>query len=147
MSNATLIAHQSSLVEAHVIPDIPPLAWLVTLAGLEPTLLCGPEAEIFPDGCVEGCWAGDFDAHGFDAAPHMFGSGFELARGKMLFVTPSHTLDALYALRRGGRFTVSNSLAFLARFCGLSCRSTTVSGGASSRSRRASSRAMRKFGG
>src|SRR4051794_9805847 len=54
--------------------------------------------------------------------PHVFGSGFKAVASGALFVTPSHTLDALYALRRGDAFTVSNSLAFLARFAGLEPR-------------------------
>jgi hypothetical protein len=49
----------------------------------------------------------------------VFGSGFKIVGGEPLFVTPSHTLDALYVLRLRGAFTVSNSLAFLVRFSGL----------------------------
>ena len=108
-------------VAARLLPGLPPLAWLAEVGPGGVSLLHGADVETFPDGCFEGCWAGDFDARGFDEAPHVFGSGLKVRGGRALFVTPSHTLDALYALRRdGGRaVAVSNSLAFLVRFAGL----------------------------
>src|SRR3954453_22558521 len=140
MNNVAPAARPSGPVEAQVLPDLPRLAWLAEVAAASAvTLLHGRDVETFRDGCFEGCWAGDFAARGFDASPHVFGSGvqalaggalfvtpshtphafrsgFKALAGGALFVTPSHTLDALYALRQSARFTVSNSLAFLARF-------------------------------
>ena len=52
-------------------------------------------------------------------ARHVFGSGGKIVGDRALFVTPSHTLDALYALRKGDTFTVANSLAFLVQFADL----------------------------
>src|SRR4051794_41111236 len=107
MQDVVPLARLAEPVEAHVLPDLPPLAWLVEVAPVgSVTLLHGADVEIFHDGCFEGCWAGDFAARGFDALPHVFGSGFKTLAGGALFVTPSHTLDALYALDRDGGFTV-----------------------------------------
>src|SRR3954447_18399172 len=105
MSNVAPFTRPSGPVEAHILPDLPPLAWLVALGASGATLLCGTDVETFADGCFEGCWAGDFDARGFDASPHVFGSGFKAVACGALFVTLSHTADALYALRRGGAVT------------------------------------------
>src|SRR3954452_21467928 len=119
MHDVTPLAPLTRPVQAQLWPDLPPLAWLAEIAPASAvTLLHGRDVETFHGGCFEGCWGGDFAARGFDASPHVFGSGFKAVAGGALFVTPSHTLDALYALRRGDAFTVSNSLAFLARFTG-----------------------------
>src|SRR3954451_5987894 len=122
MSKVALLARPSGPVEAHILPDLPPLAWLVAFGSSGATLLCGADVETFRDGCFEGCWAGDFAARGFDASPHVFGSGCKAAAGGALFPPPPHTADAVYALERGGTVTASNSLAFLARYAGLEPR-------------------------
>jgi hypothetical protein len=113
------VTQQQKSINVDVVSDLPPLVWLVALDPSGTVVLCGADVEIFADGCFEGCWAGEFGAGGFDSARHVFGSGFRIRDGRALFVTPSHTLDALYALWHGGRYTVSNSLAFLAQFSGL----------------------------
>src|SRR3954469_20755649 len=123
MNNVAPAARPSGPVEAQVLPDLPTLAWLAEVAAASAvTLLHGRDVETFRDGCFEGCWAGDFAARGFDASPHVFGSGLKTLPGRALFLPPSHKTDALYALRRDGVFTVSNSLAFLARFAGIEPR-------------------------
>lgn len=106
-------------IDVHVVPDMPPLAWLVRIAAPRPTLLCGADVEFFGDSFFEGCWAGDFERRDFDTARHVFGSGGRIDANRALFVTPSHTLDALYVLGRGGAFFVANSLALLVQFTGV----------------------------
>jgi hypothetical protein len=92
---------------------LPPLAWLLDLRTLPPTLVCGSDVEIFDDGFFEGCWAGDFQARDFDAARHVFGSGARQMGEGWLVVPPSHTMEAIYLLVQPLGHLVSNSLAFL----------------------------------
>lgn len=107
-------AERSGRLRVHVLPHLPPLAWLVDLSGpASPMLLCGTDVETSGSAFAEGCWAGAFDAWDFDRAQYVFGSGGKITDDGSLFVTPSHTLDALYTLQRGSRFMVSNSLPFL----------------------------------
>jgi hypothetical protein len=119
MRNAMLPSDQASTIDIRVMPNMPPLGWLITLAGPRPSLLCGADVETFRDGFFEGCWAGEFDGGAFHTARHVFGSGGKIEGDRALFITPSHTLDAVYALRKGGTFTVANSLAFLVQFADL----------------------------
>ena len=92
---------------------LPPLAWLLDLRTLPPTLVCGSDVEVFDDGFFEGCWAGDFPAGDFDTARHVFGSGARQAGEDWLVVSPSHTMEAIYLLVQPAGHLVSNSLAFL----------------------------------
>jgi hypothetical protein len=109
-------AQQAYSISVDVVTDLPPLAWLAALEPRGATLLCGADVETFPEGWFEGCWAGSFGERRYNAACHVFGSGCKIVDGRPLFVTPWHTLDALYVLHRKNRFAVSNSLAFLVRF-------------------------------
>ena len=95
------------------IERLPPLAWLLDLRTLRPTLVCGPDVEVFEDGFFEGCWAGDFSARDFDTARHVFGSGARQVGKGWLVVSPSHTMEAIYLLSQQAGPLVSNSLAFL----------------------------------
>src|SRR4051794_2821935 len=113
------LAGLTGQIRARVLPKLPPLAWLLSLSDPEPALLCGTGVETFDGGFFEGCWAGDFDERNFDQARHVFGSGGKIINGEALFVTPSHTLDALYAVQRGSGFLVANSLPFLVQFADL----------------------------
>jgi len=122
MRDAAPLTPPAKLAKAHVLPDLPPLAWLAEVGPGGVSLLCGRDVETFPEGCFEGCWAGRFADRGFDASPHVFGSGLKTIPGGALVVSPSHTTDAVYALARGGTVTVSNSLAFLVRHAGLEPR-------------------------
>jgi hypothetical protein len=92
---------------------LPPLAWLLDLRTLPPTLVCGSDVEIFDDGFFEGCWTGDFPARDFDTARHVFGSGARQVGEGWLVVSPSHTMEAIYLLVQPVGHLVSNSLAFL----------------------------------
>ncbi len=74
---------------------------------------CGIHVEVRENGFFEGCWAGDFARFDFDQSVNVFGSGGKATGDSALFVPPSHTLEVLYALEKGGKVVVSNSLAFL----------------------------------
>jgi hypothetical protein len=106
-------AHLGSGMLTRRMESLPPLAWLLDLRTLPPTLVCGSDVEIFEDGFFEGCWAGDFSARDFTSARHVFGSGAMRASEGWLIVTPSHTLDAVYLLVQRNGHVVSNSLTFL----------------------------------
>lgn len=95
------------------LEQLPPLAWLLDLRTLPPTLVCGSDVETFDDAFFEGCWAGDFSERDFTSARHVFGSGAMRASDGWLVVTPSHTLDAVYLLVQRNGHVVSNSLTFL----------------------------------
>jgi hypothetical protein len=101
------------------IENLPPLAWLLDLGRPYPTLVCGSDVEVFEDGHFEGCWAGDFATRDFNIARHVFGSGAKRSGNGWLVVTASHLFDAVYLLERRGRYTVSNSLAFLSKWADL----------------------------
>lgn len=110
---------QGGALATHVQPGLPPLAWLVDLSNEAPRLICGAGVEVSGNRFFEGCWAGEFEDWGFDTVEDVFGSGGKIGEAEALLVTPLHTLDALYVLERGGRFTVANSLAFLVQAAGL----------------------------
>ena len=97
---------------------IPPLAWLFERTGTEATFIHGTSVEIFDNGFFEGAWDGPFVAHGFAEAANVFGSGTTNHEGAIRFVTPAHSLEGLYYLRRAKGYVVSNSLVYLLTFCG-----------------------------
>lgn len=101
--------------------DIPRLAWLVEhKAGLSPTVFHGSGVEVLADGFFEGCFAGPPSPSGLLKASHVFGSGMHLVEGRPVFIPASHTLECLFVFRnKGGDYSVSNSLPFLAEHCGL----------------------------
>jgi hypothetical protein len=106
-------AHRGSDMFVRRMERLPPLAWLLDLRTLPPTLVCGSDVEIFDDGFFEGCWTGDFPARDFDTARHVFGSGARQVGEGWLVVSPSHTMEAIYLLVQPVGHLVSNSLAFL----------------------------------
>src|SRR3954466_11921138 len=110
---------EMNAIVADVDHRLPRLAWLVDLAASRPRIFCGADVEVFADGLFEGCWDGAFESGGFDRPHQLFGSGFRIHADEILFLTPSHTLDALFVLGRGGAFVVANSLPFLVQYAGL----------------------------
>lgn len=105
---------RNAVVEAHRLPDIPPLAWLLDLSAMDgpPVLYHGRHVDLFETGFVEGAWDGAFPDQAFDRSANVFGSGAKIGPDSVTFVTPSHTLEPLVAF--GG--VVSNSLAFLCAY-------------------------------
>jgi hypothetical protein len=104
------------LAQVQVDSTLPPLSWLAEVSGPNVRLWCGAGVEVKDAGFFEGCWADDFAKFNFDQVVEVFGSGAKVSADAVRFVTPSHTLEALYVLERAGRISVSNSLAFLVSF-------------------------------
>ena len=96
-------------------PSLPPLAWCLTHThgSDEAILRCGNSVETTDDAFFEGAWAGEFDAMDFDAVADVFGSGGRVFGDELLIVTPSHTLERVQFIQRGGETIISNSLVFL----------------------------------
>jgi hypothetical protein len=101
------------------VPALPPLAWLFEGAAASPgRLLHGTAVAVHDGGFMEGCIAARAGDDPRDVA-NVFGSGLSMRNDKWLFVTPSHTLEALYLYRYSGGWSISNSLAFLVAYHGL----------------------------
>jgi hypothetical protein len=101
------------LLEVRRVEGIPPQSWLLSV-GDRVSLHCGNNVEVWADAFFEGAWAGRFDDIGFSKNANVFGSGAIFADGCWKLVPPSHTLEAIYALRlEQGDWLVSNSLAFI----------------------------------
>jgi len=63
---------------------------------------------------VEGAWDGGYGEGGFADAWTLLGSGGRIVdTGSLVFATPTHIYERLYALRLGDALFVSNSLVFL----------------------------------
>ena len=99
-----------------VIPRLPPSSWLAQVQEDQIDGFCGTNVELFESGLVEGCWSGTFNEYGFKEATEFFGSGVVIENEALIFVSPTHTLEALYVLNGHERIIVSNSLAFLLQF-------------------------------
>jgi len=94
-------------------------AWLLQLLPSCTSLFCGENVELRSAAFFEGAWSGTFDEFEFDNCAEVFGTGAKLTKDGWVLVPPTHTIDAIYALKsRAGAWTASNSLAFLKRFTG-----------------------------
>ncbi len=92
---------------------IPAASWLAMVVDAKLSVVCGTQVSVHEAGVFEGVWDDTFDAFDCDRAENVFGSGMRVREGRPVFVTPSHTLEGLYAYEERGRLVVSNSLAFL----------------------------------
>jgi len=108
--------------KAELVADIPPLAWLWDSSAGDGTLLHGSRVFLFGDGFFEGAWDGNFAEREYDTAVNVYGSGAKWRDGTVRFVTPSHTLEALYYVAEGHSVVVSNSLIFILTYSGLELR-------------------------
>jgi len=106
-------------MQVTVHSELPPQSWLVKVCDNEVHGLCGVNVELFNHGLVEGCWDGPFDEYGFRGAENFFGTGMVIEDSAVIFVTPTHTLEALYLLHGHDSLIASNSLAFLLEFSNL----------------------------
>ena len=99
--------------------ELPPLSWLARVYDNKVEGHCGANVELFNYGLVEGCWDGPFEEYGFKGAENLFGTGMVIENNAVIFVAPTHTLEALYLLHGHGSLIASNSLAFLLEFTNL----------------------------
>lgn len=99
--------------------SIAPLAWCAKIdkETLAVELIHGSKVETRNEGFVEGAWDGEFTSFQFDLADFLMGSGGKHVtregEEQLLFATPSHTLERLYAVRVERNLYVSNSLSFI----------------------------------
>ena len=101
-------------MKSHKLTKTAPLAWLyIYKPGCEAELYHGRDVDVFGEGFFEGCYAGDWQAHDYDKAGEVFGSGMRLREGIPVFVPSSHTLEALYIYKDAKNWAVSNSLVSL----------------------------------
>ena len=95
--------------DIHPVPNLPPLAWLYRMRrGSRPELFHGKSVDVLPNGFFEGCFAGHWLTEDFAGCSEVFGSGLKIEDGIHHFVSPSHTLEALFTLSRGGFAFCSN---------------------------------------
>ena len=99
-------------------PNLPRLSWIMKL-GSTSTVFCGEGVEVFDNGIIEGCWDDNFPTYAFNKTANLFGSGFIVDSGNLIFCPPSHTNDGLFVLFHKLQTYISNSLPFLFSFSGL----------------------------
>jgi len=102
--------------------SLPKLAWLAECSSRSVSLEVGRAVEVGADWIFEGAWSGPFREQQFGTAATVSGSGTELKGDSVLFVSPSHTLEALFYHLANERLLVSNSLAFLIEALGAQVR-------------------------
>jgi len=109
--------------EYSAIETLPRLAWCARVVKGRPGVRVehGPWVEANARFFFEGAWAGEFAAGDPAGAAACLGSGGVLEGEGLLFVTPTHMLERLHAVRRGDELFVSNSLAFVLARVGDSC--------------------------
>ena len=106
-------------MQVTVHAELPPLSWLVEVSDNQVQGFCGANVELFNHGLLEGCWDEPFEGYGFRDAENFFGTGILIEDNTVIFVTPTHTLEALYLLHGQESLIASNSLAFLLEFTNL----------------------------
>jgi len=93
--------------------ELPPLAWVATIAGGTVAVNCGLSVRCADDGFFEGTWVGEARLGAVVESTSVFGSGIVNAAGGLFVVPPSHTLEGLYVWRGEGEVVISNSLVGL----------------------------------
>jgi len=101
--------------EFEQLSSLPRLAWCACLRAKEEVarILHGPWVETREDCFFEGAWDGPFEAYRFDEATMLAGSGSRVVDGAILFASPGHMAERLYAVSVGDTLYVSNSFTFL----------------------------------
>lgn len=99
------------------LPFLPAQAWLLKVAD-RVQLWCGGNVETSELAFFEGAWAAGFGPFKFGNCENVFGSGAYHTSAGWILVPPSHTLEAIYALRLpNNQWLVSNSLGFVRSQC------------------------------
>ena len=110
----------------HKVNSIKPNSWLLR-ASDQSQVWTGKDVDVRSDAFFEGAWAGPFNEFKFYECADVFGSGAVRISDRWLVISPSHTLEALYALHgRSGDWTVSNSLGFLKNFSKFSFQNSFI---------------------
>ena len=94
------------------VADWPKLAWLAScgFGNDKVTVYHGPCVETRDDWCVEGVWAGEFEAGDFDRTDIMCGTGVRVRGNEAIFVPPGNVLNRLWHFESDDCLYVSNSL-------------------------------------
>lgn len=108
--------------EVRPTPALPPLAWLMRARAGVARVDCGESVRISGEGFLEGTWAGAADLAAAAHAPIVMGSGALADGDRLVLVTPSHTLDGIFTVRRGDELVAANSLVALLVAAGLELR-------------------------
>ena len=94
-------------------PRLPPLAWSARVRkGGVVLVRAGEGVETRDEGFLEGAWDGLFSEFAFDRAENLVGSGARLRGDAIVFATPFHPLERIFAARGTDELIVSNSLTF-----------------------------------
>lgn len=93
---------------------LPQLSWCVeiTKEQNQANVYHGSGIEVFEDYFFEGVWEGEVAKADFDESFFFLGSGAKIINGKILFSTPGHVIERLYAVQKNDSYYVSNSLSF-----------------------------------
>lgn len=99
---------------------LPRLAWGATLRAGDSAVdvYHGSWVETGSGFFAEGCWDRPFGAPDLSLAAACMGSGGEVRDGRIVFASPSHTLERLHWMRCGDVLHVSNSLVFALTLAG-----------------------------
>jgi hypothetical protein len=88
------------------------LSWLVEFGEIT-RAYCGADVETWSVGLAEGCWDGDFANISDLQHANMFGSAMVRQGEHWWFYPPSHSREAIYAIKNGNITCLSNSLVSL----------------------------------
>ncbi|MBN2182929.1 MAG: hypothetical protein JW715_13545 [Sedimentisphaerales bacterium] len=94
--------------------NLPKLSWGAVLEhGSEKVnVYCGDWVETNATSFVEGAWNLPFSEHDFEKATVFMGSGGKIINNKVIFATPTHTLERIFGIRNNNLLYVSNSMSF-----------------------------------
>ncbi len=97
------------------LANLPKLSWCAIMErGSEKVnVYCGSWIETDASSFVEGAWNLSFTEREFDKATVFMGSGGKIINKKVIFATPTHTLERIFTLKNENSLYVSNSLSFV----------------------------------
>jgi hypothetical protein len=103
----------------HAVDHLPKLAWCAQLEKDESTITVvhGSWIETHEQFFFEGVWDGEFSQGNFHQSTACFGSGARITKeNQVIFVTPIHNAERIYAIRQQNKLILSNSIIFLLTF-------------------------------
>lgn len=98
-----------------MLPSLPGLSWCAIISKTDQTItvLCGKWVETADGMFFEGAWNGLFGEYRFDDANVFFGSGGRLNGDRIIFSSPTHTLERIFVIKQDDHTFVSNSFSML----------------------------------